>query len=105
MAVLPLLSRDGLPEKAREVYNLLLAEGFEVEYDESGSIGRRYARCDEIGIPIAITVDHRTLEDDTVTLRDRDTWRQVRAPIAELSSLLSAYFRKKLEFEELGEPV
>ena len=105
VAVLPLLSRDGLPEKAREVYELLLSEGFDVEYDESGSIGRRYARCDEIGIPIAITIDHRTLEDDTVTLRDRDTWRQVRTPIKELPPLLHAFFRKKIEFDQLGEPL
>jgi len=105
VAVLPLLTRDGLPEKAWQVYHLLLSEGFEVEYDEAGSIGRRYARCDEIGVPIAITVDHRTLKDDTVTLRDRDTWRQVRAPVEELPSLLSAYFKHKLDFNQLGEPV
>jgi len=105
VAVLPLLSRDGLPEKAREVYELLLSEGFDVEYDESGSIGRRYARCDEVGVPIAITVDYRTLEDDTVTLRDRDTWRQVRTPIGELPTRLSAFFKKKMEFDQLGEPV
>ena len=105
VAVLPLLTRDGLPEKAWQVYQLLLSEGFEVEYDEAGSIGRRYARCDEIGVPIAITVDHRTLQDDTVTLRDRDTWRQVRAPVEELPSLLSAYFKHKLDFDQLGEPV
>ncbi|RLI09137.1 glycine--tRNA ligase [Candidatus Bathyarchaeota archaeon] len=105
VAVLPLLSRDGLPEKAREVYEFLLGEGFEVEYDESGSIGKRYARCDEIGIPIAVTVDYETLEDDTVTLRDRDTWRQVRTPIQDLPPLLTAYLRKKMEFEQLGEPV
>ena len=105
VAVLPLVSRDGLPEKARAIYEMLLSEGFEAEYDEAGSIGRRYARCDEIGVPIAITVDYQTLKDDTVTLRDRDTWRQVRTPVDELSSRLAAYFRRKLEFEQLGTPI
>ena len=105
VAVLPLVSRDGLPEKARAIYEMLLSEGFEAEYDEAGSIGRRYARCDEIGVPIAITIDYQTLKDDTVTLRDRDTWRQVRTPVDELSSRLAAYFRRKLEFEQLGTPI
>jgi len=104
-AVLPLLARDGLPEKARAIYDMLVSEGFDVEYDEAGSIGRRYARCDEVGIPIAITVDHRTLEDNTVTLRDRDTWRQVRTPVERLPSLLRDYLRRRIDFEELGEPV
>ena len=58
VAVLPLVSRDGLPERAREIYDLLLSEGFDVEYDEAGSIGRRYARCDEIG---AVSYTHLTL--------------------------------------------
>ena len=105
VAVLPLLARDGLPEKARAIYKMLLSEGFDVEYDETGSIGRRYARCDEIGIPLAITVDHQTLKDDTVTLRDRDTWRQVRAPVDRLPMLIRSYLRYKLGFEELGEPM
>ncbi|RLI39154.1 glycine--tRNA ligase [Candidatus Bathyarchaeota archaeon] len=105
LAVLPLVGKNGLPEKAREVYELLLSEGFEVEYDEAGSIGRRYARCDEIGVPIAITIDYRTLEDGTVTLRDRDTWRQVRTPIEGLPTKLHAFFKRKLEFDDLGEPV
>jgi len=105
VAVLPLLARDGLPEKARAIYEMLLSEGFDAEYDEAGSIGRRYARCDEVGIPIAITIDYQTLEDDTVTLRDRDTWRQVRAPVRELPKLIRDYLRYKIGFEELGEPV
>jgi glycyl-tRNA synthetase len=54
------------------------------EYDEGGAIGRRYRRQDEIGTPLAVTVDHQTLEDDTVTLRDRDTLDQQRVPVAEL---------------------
>lgn len=105
LAVLPLVSRDGLPEKAREVYKLLIDEGFTVEYDESGYIGRRYARFDEIGVPLCITIDYQTLKDETVTLRDRDTWKQVRSKIKEMPSLLHNYFRFKINFEDLGSPV
>jgi glycyl-tRNA synthetase len=76
-----------------------------VEYDESGSIGRRYARADEIGVPLGITIDYQTLEDGTVTIRDRDSWKQVRNKVQMLPELLHKYFRYKLEFEELGEPV
>jgi len=103
VTVLPLVTRDGLPEKAREVYRLLLDEGFLVDYDEKGSIGRRYAKADEIGTPIAVTVDYQTLEDETVTLRDRDTWRQVRQKIEMLPGLLRRYLRYQLDFQDLGE--
>ena len=104
VAVLPLVSRDGLPEKAREVHSKLISEGFLAEYDESGSIGRRYARFDEVGTPICITVDYQTLEDETVTLRDRDTWEQVRTEIGRLPQLLREYFRWEREFKDLGTP-
>jgi glycyl-tRNA synthetase len=77
--VLPLVSKDDLPKKAFEIYDDLLGHGIDVLYDEIGSIGRRYARADEIGIPTAITIDYKTIEDNTVTLRDRDTWKQIRA--------------------------
>ena len=100
--VLPLVSRDGLPELARRVYRLLVDSGLRVDYDESGSIGRRYARADEVGVPVAVTVDHQSLVDDTVTLRNRDTWRQVRAPIEGLPESLKAYLAGRLRFEELG---
>ncbi|MEM2959993.1 MAG: glycine--tRNA ligase [Candidatus Bathyarchaeia archaeon] len=105
LAVLPLVSRDGLPEKARDVYELLIDEGYMVEYDESGYIGRRYARFDEIGVPLCITIDYQTIKDDTVTIRDRDTWRQVRADVKMLPWLLYNYFRYKINFEDLGSPV
>ena len=104
VAVLPLVSRDSLPEKAREVHSTLISEGFLAEYDESGSIGRRYARFDEVGTPICITVDYQTLEDETVTLRDRDTWEQVRTEIGRLPQLLREYFRWEREFKDLGTP-
>ncbi|MBC7129979.1 glycine--tRNA ligase, partial [Candidatus Bathyarchaeota archaeon] len=105
IGVYPLVSKDGLPEKAIEVKDLLIREGFSVEYDEAGSIGRRYARADEAGIPLGITIDYETLKDDTVTIRDRDTWRQVRNRIDALPELLHKYFRRKIEFEDLGKPV
>jgi glycyl-tRNA synthetase len=104
VGVYPLVSKDGLPEKALEVYKTLLNEGFTAEYDEAGSIGRRYARADEIGIPLGITIDYETLKDGTVTIRDRDSWRQVRSKIDTLPALLHSYFRWKIDFEDLGEP-
>ncbi|UCE58069.1 MAG: glycine--tRNA ligase [Candidatus Bathyarchaeota archaeon] len=105
IGVFPLVSKDGLPEKARGVSQLLIREGFMVEWDESGSIGRRYARADEVGTPLGVTIDYQTLEDDTVTIRDRDTWRQVRTPIEKLSELLHAFFREKIDFEKMGKPI
>lgn len=102
IVVLPLVSRDGLPEVAKRVYEELVHRGFRVEYDESGSIGRRYARVDEIGVPLAVTVDHQTLEDNSVTVRDRDTWSQVRVKVEELPAKLRAYLDGELSFKELG---
>jgi glycyl-tRNA synthetase len=102
VGVYPLVSKDGLPAKALELNKLLVDEGFVTEYDEAGSIGRRYARADEIGIPLGITVDYETLEDDTVTIRDRDSWKQVRSPIKDLPMLLHRYFKWKINFEDLG---
>ncbi|MEM1536526.1 MAG: glycine--tRNA ligase [Candidatus Bathyarchaeia archaeon] len=105
VGVYPLVSKDGLPEKAMQVYRMLIEEGFTAEYDEAGSIGRRYARADEAGIPLGITIDYETLKNDTVTIRDRDTWKQVRAKVALLPDLLHKYFRYKVNFEDLGEPL
>jgi glycyl-tRNA synthetase len=102
LAVLPLMSKDGLPEKAKELHSLLLDEGYDVEYDETGSIGRRYARFDEIGTPLCITVDYKTIEDGSVTVRDRETWGQVRTKADELPRLLCEYFRHAMDFEKLG---
>jgi glycyl-tRNA synthetase len=104
VGVYPLVSKDGIPEKTLEVYKMLLNEGLTVEYDEAGSIGRRYARADEIGIPLGITIDYDTLKDNTVTIRDRDSWKQVRSKIEDLPTLLHSYFKWKIDFEELGEP-
>ena len=79
-AVLPLVSKEGMPEKAREILQQLRARGIQAEFDEGGSIGKRYRRQDEIGTPWGITVDHQTMEDGTVTLRDRDSLDQSRLP-------------------------
>jgi glycyl-tRNA synthetase len=87
VAVLPLLRKDGHPEKAREVYEALRVR-MSAEYDDGGAIGRRYRRQDEIGTPYAVTIDHQTLEDDTVTLRDRDSLAQERVPVAGLAGEL-----------------
>jgi glycyl-tRNA synthetase len=77
------VSRNGLAEEATKVYGVLRNE-FEASYDEGGSIGRRYARADEAGVPFCVTIDHQTLEDGTVTLRDRDSKKQERLKEAEL---------------------
>lgn len=90
-AVLPLSKK--LSEKALEVYGML-AKKFNVDYDEAGSIGKRYRREDEIGTPFCITIDFDTMEDETVTVRDRDTMEQVRMPISNLVS----YIEEKMEF-------
>jgi glycyl-tRNA synthetase len=87
VAVLPLLRKDGHPEVAREVYESLRGR-MVAEYDDGGAIGRRYRRQDEIGTPYAVTIDHQTLEDRTVTLRDRDTLTQERVPIDGLAGEL-----------------
>ncbi len=89
VAVLPLLKRDGLPEKAREIIDTLKGECM-CQYDEKDAIGRRYRRQDAIGTPFAITVDHQTLEDDTVTIRDRDTMSQERVKAAGLFSIITS---------------
>ena len=91
-AILP-LQKNKLGDKAREVYELL-AKHFMVDFDDSGAIGKRYRRQDEIGTPLCITIDFDTLEDETVTVRDRDTMAQVRMPIAELEG----YIQKEIDF-------
>lgn len=80
VAVLPLVKKDGLPEAALEIFNKLKLE-FSVQYDEKDSIGKRYRRQDAIGTPYCITVDHQTLEDNTVTIRERDSMDQERIPL------------------------
>jgi len=87
------VKKDGQPELATEVYREL-RERFQSEYDEGGAIGRRYRRQDEIGTPWAVTIDHRSLEDRTVTLRDRDSLKQDRIAIAELADEIEHRLRE-----------
>jgi len=87
LAVLPLVRKDGLPEKAREIIDSLKLD-FICQYEEKDSIGRRYRRQDAIGTPYCITIDHQTLEDDTVTIRDRDTMEQERVKTDQLADIL-----------------
>ena len=84
IAALPLMKKDGLKEKAEEVFAQLRTSGVSAVYDESGSVGKRYRRQDEIGTPKCITIDHQTLEDGTVTVRDRDTMEQERVALSEI---------------------
>jgi len=98
--VFPLVNKDGLQEAARSIA-ATLRERFDVFYDESGSIGRRYARADESGVPVCLTVDYDTLKDNTVTLRDRDTRNQERVLVSELSNRLGEITRfPRLEGQE-----
>jgi glycyl-tRNA synthetase len=92
VAILPLVRKDGQPELARTIHREL-RELMQAEYDEGGAIGRRYRRQDEIGTPWAVTVDHQTLEDHTVTLRDRDSLKQDRIAIDQLGSELEGRLR------------
>jgi glycyl-tRNA synthetase len=98
LAVLPLVKKDGLDEKAQSIVKTLRFD-FNCQYDEKDSIGRRYRRQDAIGTPYCITIDHQTMLDDTVTIRDRDTMLQERVSVASLQKIVSekVSMRKMLE--------
>jgi len=98
LAVLPLVKKDGLPEKARAIVDDLKFE-FTCQYDEKDSIGRRYRRQDAIGTPFCVTVDHQTTEDGTVTIRYRDSMAQDRVAIEQVKEIIAEQvrFRKLLE--------
>ncbi|SYZ72115.1 Glycine--tRNA ligase [Candidatus Zixiibacteriota bacterium] len=87
-AIFPLVNKDGMPEIAEKVYHDLKKK-FKVFYDDGGSVGRRYARMDEAGCPFCITIDGQTKEDDTVTIRDRDSMAQTRHKIGELEAIIA----------------
>ena len=87
-AVFPLVKKDGMPEIAQDVYRTL-KKHWNVFYDEKAAVGRRYRRQDEAGTPFCITVDGQTLQDQTVTLRDRDTLEQTRVKIEDLVGVLA----------------
>ncbi|AEA46230.1 glycine--tRNA ligase [Archaeoglobus veneficus] len=103
VAVLPLLSKGAFIEKSIEITFMLKKEGIFTEYDDSGSIGRRYRRFDEIGTPFCVTVDHQTFEDETVTIRDRDTTRQIRVHIGGLAPALRELLSTDKDISEFGE--
>jgi glycyl-tRNA synthetase len=102
VAVLPLVRKDGQPELAGEVYRSL-RERVQAEYDEGGAIGRRYRRQDEIGTPWAVTIDHQSLEDRTVTLRDRDSLAQDRIAIDELGDEIERRLRAAWQSPKLAQ--
>ena len=93
-AVLPLVKKNGMPEVAKEIYQALKKQ-FSVFYDEKGAVGRRYRRQDEAGTPFCITVDGQSLDDQTVTVRDRDSLEQSRVEIndivEEITDRISSY--------------
>jgi glycyl-tRNA synthetase len=86
-AILPLMKKDGLAEKAMEIFDDLKTDYY-IQYDEKDSIGKRYRRQDAIGTPYCITIDHQTLEDNTVTIRERDSMAQERVSIDSLAATL-----------------
>jgi glycyl-tRNA synthetase len=101
VAVLPLLKKDGLPEKAREILDLLKYD-HATTYDEKDTIGKRYRRQDAIGTPFCITVDHQSLEDNTVTVRFRDTMTQDRVSIDKLAAIIDDKVSFKKALQSLG---
>ncbi len=100
-AVLPLLNKDGQPEKARAIYEEL-RKRMPAEFDTGGSIGKRYRRQDEIGTPWGVTVDHQTMEDDTVTLRDRDSLEQTRIAADQVADELARRLAARVDRPEAG---
>jgi glycyl-tRNA synthetase len=102
VAVLPLMDRKELVGPARAIVEELRRLGLRVDYDTSGSIGRRYRRNDEIGTPYDVTVDYETIEQGTVTIRDRDTMRQIKVPLAQVANTLQALLCGTIKFEAAG---
>jgi glycyl-tRNA synthetase len=101
LAIFPLMKKDGLSEKAREIHNTLRFD-FNCQYEEKDAIGRRYRRQDAIGTPFCITIDHQTFQDDTVTLRYRDTMEQERVPVSKLREIISEKVSIRNLLQKLG---
>jgi len=101
VAVFPLMNRDGLDTIAQTIVERLTGCRILAQYDDSGAIGRRYRRQDEVGTPFAVTVDYDTLEDNTATVRDRDSMEQVRVPVERLPETLSGLIAGTITFHEL----
>jgi glycyl-tRNA synthetase len=100
-AIFPLVNKEGMDEKAKEIKNTLKAMQYSVFYDDSGSVGRRYRRMDEIGVPCCITIDGDTIKDGTVTMRDRDSMKQVRVRIEDLCTSLYRFLNGE-DIENVG---
>lgn len=105
VAVLPLMDRKELVAPARKILDELRCRGLRVDYDTSGSIGRRYRRNDEIGTPYDVTIDYETIEQGTATIRDRDTMRQIRVPVVVLADRVQSLLSGCLKFGDAGTPV
>ncbi len=103
-AVFPLVNKDKIPEKAREIFGML-KPNYEIFYDHSGSIGKRYARADEIGVPFCITIDYDSLEKGTVTVRDRDTTKQIVIKTKDIYEILWKLLNNEIKFQEAGKLV
>jgi glycyl-tRNA synthetase len=105
VAILPLVKKDPIGPKAKEIYNELIDEDIAAFLDVSGSVGKRYARSDEIGTPYCVTVDYETIEagelKDTVTIRDRDSTKQIRVNVADLTLIISKLVKGKVSFSQL----
>jgi glycyl-tRNA synthetase len=101
LAVMPLIKKDGLPEKAREIIDSLKFD-FTCQYDEKDSIGKRYRRQDAIGTPYCVTVDHQTIEDNSVTIRYRDTMKQERVDTSRIQEIITAEISYKKLFGKLS---
>ena len=101
VGVFPLMDKDGMDEQARDIAAELREDGHDVTYDDSGAIGRRYRRQDEVGTPFCVTVDYETLEAGTVTVRERDTTEQTRVPVEDLSETLTALRDGDRTFDEV----
>jgi glycyl-tRNA synthetase len=101
VSVFPLVNKDEMVETAHKLRDEFRNQGIIAEYDGSGTIGRRYARADEIGVPFAITVDHESLETNTVTIRNRDDLKQIRKPIKDIYNILISLLEGRIEFEDI----
>jgi glycyl-tRNA synthetase len=100
--IFPLMAKSELEEKAKAIDRELRGKGIVTYYDDGGSIGRRYARMDEVGTPFCITVDYETLDDDSVTIRDRDTKEQVRVRVREVAVVLGKLVRGDVDLTEFA---
>jgi glycyl-tRNA synthetase len=101
IGVYPLVNKDKLPEKSIDIYNDI-KKYYKAFFDDSGSIGRRYRRMDEIGSPFGITIDYETLKNNTVTIRNRDTMKQIRVKIKDLNNVLNKLLNQEIKFEKAG---